>query len=166
MVVIRRGRGGKRREVPIRRELAQLLRLHVGSRRRADPLFASRQKGSGAVPHVCTRQCVGQVVREVARAARISKRVYPHLLRHTMVTRLLSLGMESTDVQRFLSHEDLAATRRYAETTTALLRRRFDQLTDPAALQVITAVQHQRGDRPPSWRPTSWPALRATAHIC
>jgi len=129
VVVIRRGKGGKRREVPIRRELAQLLQLHLGSRR-AGPLFPSRQKGSGPVPHVLTRQRVGQVVREVARAASISKRVYPHLLRHTMATRLLTWGMEITDVQRFLGHADIATTRRYAETTAALLRRKFDQLTD------------------------------------
>ena len=145
VIVVRRGKGGKRREVPIRRELAQLLQLHLGSRR-VGPLFASRQKGSGPMPHVLTRQRVGQIVREVARAAGITKRVYPHLLRHTMATRLLTLGMEITDVQRFLGHEDLATTRRYAETTAALLRRKFDQLTDPAAHTVIAAVQHRRGD--------------------
>jgi integrase/recombinase XerD len=144
VVIVRRGKGGKRREVPIRRELAQLLQLHIGSKQ-AGPLFPSRQKGSGPAPHVLTRQRVGQIVREVARAAGITKRVYPHLLRHTMATRLLSLGMPITDVQRFLGHEDITTTRRYAETTAALLQRRFDQLTDPAALQVVSAVQHRRG---------------------
>ena len=68
VVVIRRGKGAKRREVPIRRELAQLLQLHLGTRR-AGPLFPSRQRGSGTAPHVLTRQRVGQIVREVARAA-------------------------------------------------------------------------------------------------
>ena len=145
VVVIRRGKGGKRREVPIRRELAQLLQLHIGSRR-AGPLFPSRQKGSGPAPHVLTRQRVGQIVREVAGRPAITKRVYPHLLRHTMATRLLTLGMEITDVQRFLGHEDIATTRRYAETTAAVLRRRFDQLTDPAAHQLVAVVQHRRGD--------------------
>ena len=64
VVTIQHGKGGKRREVPIRRDLAQFLRLHVGTRR-AGPLFASRQQGSGAVPHTLTRQRVGQIVREV-----------------------------------------------------------------------------------------------------
>ena len=91
VVTIRHGKGGKRREVPIRRELAQLLRLHVGARR-AGPLFASRQQGSGPAPHTLTRQRVGQIVRAVAGAAGITKRVYPHLLRHTVATRLLALG--------------------------------------------------------------------------
>ena len=82
VIAIHRGKGGKHRDVPIRRDLAQLLRLHIGTRR-AGPLFASRQEGSGPTPYVLTRQRVGQIVRAVAVAAGISKRVYPHLLRHT-----------------------------------------------------------------------------------
>jgi integrase/recombinase XerD len=145
VITIRRGKGDKLREVPIRRELAQLLRLHVGSRR-AGPLFASRQRGSGPMPHVLTRQRVGQVVRAVAVAAGIKKRVYPHLLRHTVATRLLALGMDITDLQRFLGHESISTTRIYAETTAATLQRRFDQLTDPAAHSLVTSIRQQRGD--------------------
>jgi integrase/recombinase XerD len=145
IVVIHRGKGGKRREVPIRRELAQLLRLHVGPRR-AGPLFASRQRGSGPVPHTLTRQRVGQLVREVARSAGIARRVYPHLLRHTVATRLLALGMDITDLQRFLGHESIDTTRHYAETAAATLRRRFDQLTDPTAHALVAGIQRQRGD--------------------
>ena len=145
VITIRQGKGGKRREVPIRRDLAQLLRLHIGARR-AGPLFASRQEGSGPTPHVLTRQRVGQIVRAVAVAAGISKRVYPHLLRHTVATRLLALGMDITDLQRFLGHESIATTRLYAETTAATLQRRFDQLTDPAAHALVSGIRQQQGD--------------------
>ena len=145
VITIRRGKGGKRREVPIRRDLAQLLRLHIGARR-AGPLFASRQQGSGPAPYTLTRQRIGQVVRGVAGAADITKRVYPHLLRHTVATRLLALGMDITDLQRFLGHESITTTRLYAETTAATLQRRFDQLTDPAAHTLIADIRKQRGD--------------------
>ena len=145
VVTIRQGKGGKRREVPIRRDLAQLLRLHIGTRR-AGPLFVSRQEGSGPTPHVLTRQRVGQIVRTAAIAAGISKRVYPHLLRHTVATRLLALGMDITDLQRFLGHESIATTRLYAETTAAMLQRRFDQLTDPTAHVLISGIRQRQGD--------------------
>jgi len=145
VITIHRGKGGKRREVPIRRDLAQLLRLHIGVRR-AGPLFASRQQGSGAAPYTLTRQRVGQIVRGVAGAAGITKRVYPHLLRHTVATRLLALGMDITDLQRFLGHESITTTRLYADTTAATLQRRFDQLTDPAAHTLIAGIRQQRGD--------------------
>jgi integrase/recombinase XerD len=118
--------------------------------RRAGPLFASRQEGSGPTPHVLTRQRVGQIVRAVAVAAGISKRVYPHLLRHTVATRLLALGMDITDLQRFLGHElgheSIATTRLYAETTAATLQRRFDQLTDPAAHALVSGIRQKQGD--------------------
>jgi integrase/recombinase XerD len=145
VITIRHGKGDKRREVPIRRDLAQLLQLHIGARR-AGPLFASRQEGSGAVPHTLTRQRVGQIVRGMASAAGISKRVYPHLLRHTVATRLLALGMDITDLQRFLGHDSIITTRHYAETTAAMLQRRFDALTDPAAHTLVASIRQQRGD--------------------
>ena len=145
VVTIHQGKGAKRREVPIRRELAQLLRLHIGTRR-AGPLFASRQEGSGPTPHMLTRQRVGQIVRDVARAATITKRVYPHLLRHTVATRLLALGMDITDLQRFLGHESIVTTRLYAETTAATLQRRFDALTDPAAHTLVSSIRQRQGD--------------------
>ena len=84
VITIRRGKGSKHREVPIRRELAQLLRLHIGTPGGA---VVRQPAGSGSIPYMLTRQRVGQVVREVACAARITKRVYPHLLRHTVAAR-------------------------------------------------------------------------------
>src|SRR5208283_4975337 len=145
VVTIRQGKGGKRREAPIRRDLAQLLRLHIGTRR-AGPLFVSRQEGSGTTPHVLTRQRVGQIVRGVATAAGITKRVYPHLLRHTVATRLLALGMDITLLQRFLGHESITTTRHYAETTAATLQRKFDALTDPGAHDLVVGIRRKRGD--------------------
>ena len=150
VITIQRGKGSKRREVPLRRELTQLLRLHIGSRR-AGPLFPSRERGIGLMPYVMARQRVGQLVREVARAAGITKRVYPHLLRHTVATRLLARGMDITDLQRFLGHESITTTRHYAETTAATLQRRFDALTDPGAHELVAGIRRQRGAEAALW---------------
>ena len=146
VVTITDGKGGKRREVPIRRELAQLLQTHIG-RRRSGPLFRSRQRGSGPHPYTYTRQRIGQMVREVARAAGLRKRIYPHLLRHTMATKLLNLGLGIADVQRFLGHDDIATTQVYAVTSVATLRRKFDQVTDPHGQALIEQIHRSQGER-------------------
>ena len=143
-ITVESGKGAKRREIPIRAELARLLSMHIGTRR-AGPLFLSRQKGTSG-SRTYTRQRIGQMVREVARDAGITKRLYPHLLRHTMATRLLALGMDITDIQKFLGHEDIGATRIYAETSLAMLRRKFDQVTDRAGADRLGTVRTRHGD--------------------
>ena len=144
MIVIENGKGGKRREVPIRTELARLLSMHIG-KRRSGPLFVSREKGAGGL-RVYSRQRIGQIVREIAREAGIGKQIYPHLLRHTMATRLLAIGMDIADIQKFLGHADISATRIYAETSIAMLRRKFDQVADPAGCDLLGTVRDRHGE--------------------
>ena len=146
LIVIQRGKGGKRREVPLRRELAQLLQVHIGQRR-AGPLFQSRQRGTGPMPYVYTRQRIGQLVRTVARDAGIRKRVYPHLLRHTVATKLLGLGLDIADVQRFLGHDDISTTQIYARTSSAALRKKFDLVTDPDGQALIQELRQHHGEQ-------------------
>jgi integrase/recombinase XerD len=40
------------------------------------------------------------------------------------------------------------ASLRVTITTAAMLQRRFDQLTDPAAHALVAAIRQQRGDEP------------------
>ena len=141
-----KGKGNRRREVPIRRELARLLEAHVKDRK-AGPLFKSREQGSGPIPYMYTRQRVGQIVRSVAREADIQKRIYPHLLRHTVATKLLNQGMDIADVQKFLGHEDISTTRIYATTSIRALRQTFDQVTNPTGQGLVRQIQQNRGDR-------------------
>lgn len=123
LITIHKGKGGRRREVPIREDLAKQLKIHI-TNRKAGPLFKSRQK-----PYQYTRQRIGQIVRDVAQKANISKRIYPHLLRHTVATKLLNMGMDIAEVQKFLGHQDIATTQLYAVMQTATLRKKFDAIT-------------------------------------
>lgn len=136
LITIHNGKGGKRREVPIREELAKQLKIHI-DKRKAGPLFKSRQK-----PFKYTRQRIGQIVKGVAQKAAIEKRIYPHLLRHTVATKLLNLGMGIAQVQKFLGHEDIATTQLYAVMNTATLRKRFDAVTVQPVRDMLYQIQH------------------------
>lgn len=138
LITIHKGKGGKRREVPIREDLAKQLKIHIG-KRKAGPLFKSRQK-----PYKYTRQRIGQIVRSIAQKAVIKKRIYPHLLRHTVATKLLNLGMGIAEVQKFLGHEDIATTQLYAIMETSTLRKKFDAITAQPIRDLLYQIEQLR----------------------
>lgn len=66
------------------------------SQRRTGPVFQSRQGG------LYSKRRIQQIVREVAKRAGITRRVYPHLLRHTVAQHLADRGMPEELLQKFL----------------------------------------------------------------
>jgi integrase/recombinase XerD len=123
---IRHGKGGKERSVPLLPALAQELRTHLGHRR-AGFLFETRS-ASGF-----TARRVQQIVAEVAKAAGITKRVHPHLLRHSVAQTLLDGGMSLEEVQRFLGHARLQTTEIYAMSTPAAIATSYRRALAEAA---------------------------------
>lgn len=137
LITIQKGKGAKRREVPIRKELANQLKIHIQNRK-TGPLFQSRQK-----PYKYTRQRIGQIVRHIAQKAEITKRIYPHLLRHTVATKLLNLGMGIAEIQKFLGHEDIATTQLYAVMDTTTLRKKFDSITAQPVRDLLYQIEQK-----------------------
>lgn len=103
------------RYVPVLPTLAQELRTHLNGRR-SGYLFETNRNDRYSV------RTVQAVVKAEARQAGIEKRVYPHLLRHSIATILLDSGEVPIDqVQKFLGHLHLATTQIYAETSIRAL---------------------------------------------
>ena len=103
------------RYVPVLPTLAQELRTHLNGRRRGY-LFETNRNDRYSV------RTVQSVVKSEAREAGIDKRVYPHLLRHSIATILLDSGEVPIDqVQKFLGHLQLSTTQIYAETSIRAL---------------------------------------------
>jgi integrase/recombinase XerD len=108
-------KGQANRSVPILPTLAQELRTHLQGRRQGY-LFESNRHTRYAVRTVQT------MVQRCARAAGITRRVHPHLLRHSIATILLDSGLVPIDqVRKFLGHLHLSTTQIYAETSVRAL---------------------------------------------
>jgi integrase/recombinase XerD len=103
------------RYVPVLPALAQELRTHLNGRRHGY-LFETNRNDRYSV------RTVQSIVKSEAREAGIEKRVYPHLLRHSIATILLDSGEVPIDqVQKFLGHLQLSTTQIYAETSIRAL---------------------------------------------
>lgn len=118
MILIHKAKGGKSRYVPIMPDLAQELRTHLGDRG-VGYLFESNRN----LPYSARR--VQQIVKAKAEKAKIKKRVYPHLLRHSVATTLLERGMPIEQIQKFLGHTKLETTQVYAESTTEMIKESY-----------------------------------------
>jgi integrase/recombinase XerD len=114
-VTVREGKGKKDRIVPILPALADELATYRGHRA-TGPLFLTRTWTR------FSQRRVEQIVHDLAAGAGLTKRVYPHLMRHTVAQLLLEGGMPLEQVQRFLGHASIKTTQIYAESTAAMIR--------------------------------------------
>lgn len=118
MLLIEKGKGGKSRYVPILPELAQELSTHLGNRKTGYLFETNRHTAYSP-------RRVQQIVKAVAERAKITKRMYPHLLRHSVATTLLERGMPIDQIQKFLGHSKLETTQIYAESTTEMIKESY-----------------------------------------
>ncbi len=120
MILIAKAKGGKSRYIPILPELAQELRTHLGDRT-TGYLFETIR----CQPYSPHR--IQQIVKETAAEAKITKRVYPHLLRHSVAMTLLERGMPLEQIQKLLGHSKLETTQIYAKSTPEMIKASYQR---------------------------------------
>ena len=69
-----------------------------------------------------TPRSIERLVKHYAIIAGISKKVTPHVIRHSFATDLLSNGADIRSVQMMLGHANIATTQIYTHITDAQLR--------------------------------------------
>jgi integrase/recombinase XerD len=119
------GKGRKQRITPLTAGTAHLLRAWLAERHGApaDSLFPTR-RGTRLSQDALERL----VAKHAAVAARTcatlhSKRVSPHVTRHSAAMRLINAGVDVTTVALWLGHQNLATTQIYIHADLALKER-------------------------------------------
>ena len=129
------GKGSKERMLPLGRTALKYLEryLHVvrpqllhGKPEAAKELFVTSWGGA------MTRQRVNELIEEYDKSAGITKRVTPHMLRHSFATHLLNNGTDLRVVQELLGHADISTTQIYTHLDMERLREVYDK-THPRA---------------------------------
>ncbi len=123
------GKRRKERLIPLGKKAKEALTLWL---KEARPEFAAAPRleqvfiGQKGTP--LTRQHVWLEIKRWARLAGISKKVYPHIFRHSFATHLLAGGADLRVVQDLLGHSDIVTTQRYTQVNKGNLVKLFRQL--------------------------------------
>lgn len=118
------GKGGHERTIPLNEEVVHILRqyrLARGSVKLQEAFFRSREGGA------LSRNAVYERVRRYGGKARITKRVFPHQLRHTFATELIKRGVNLVTVRDLLGHRLVTSTQIYIHLTAQDLRHAADR---------------------------------------
>lgn len=122
-----RGKGEKVRVVFISDEARMAVKEYLKKRTdMSDALFvniARTPKGkTGKMPSRLTSRSIERIIKQYGVKAGISKKVTPHVIRHSFATDLLSNGADLRSVQMLLGHANIATTQIYTHVTDKALR--------------------------------------------
>jgi len=119
LLYVRRGKGRKRRVIPLSGRVAEGLR-HYQKRDRWR--WANDFTGKAYLLNDRGRRMRGNTISKhlawLVKEAKVNKNITPHGLRHAVATHLLARGMELERVRDFLGHQHLETTQLYTRVKT------------------------------------------------
>lgn len=117
-----RGKGEKVRVVFLSEDAKSAIKKYLENRKdMEEPMFlqsSNRKSESNRL----TPRSIERIVKQYAIASGISRKVTPHVIRHSFATDLLSNGADIRSVQMMLGHANIATTQVYTHVTDAQLR--------------------------------------------
>jgi integrase/recombinase XerD len=116
LVLVRQGKGGKDRYVPLADRTLQLLREYWQLGRSRPWLFPARHRPTSLSP-----TSLQKTFKAVVRQSSLPKDASLHTLRHSYATHLLERGVSLRVIQELLGHKSPSTTARYTHLTAPTL---------------------------------------------
>lgn len=121
-----RGKGDKVRVVFLSEAAKNAVRAYLKVRTDMEPaLFVSavrKAETKKRIPTRLTPRAIELLIKTYAAKAGITKKVTPHVMRHSFATDLLNNGADIRSVQQLLGHASITTTQIYTHVTDAHLR--------------------------------------------
>lgn len=116
------GKGSRERTVFVTDlTLLKRLRRHVAKRQKISPTHGRLFVNQRGLP--LTTSAFRTHLRKASDASKVTKRITPHMLRHTAATLLLEEGVDIRVVQRLLGHQSISTTEIYTHVADMTLRK-------------------------------------------
>lgn len=120
------GKGGKRREVPLKGEVIDSVKEYLDGERRANKFACSEYLILTNRSPKMDRDAVNRVLKKIE--SKLIIRMHPHKFRHTFCTRLLKRGVELTIVAKLAGHSSIQTTASFYINTSSKDKREAVEL--------------------------------------
>lgn len=117
-----RGKGGKWRIVFLSSSAKEWLKKYLTKRTDLENWLFIRHLQSSPVLSPLTPRSVQRLVKKYAKMAGLTKKITPHVLRHSFGTDLLRAGADLRSVQALLGHRSITTTQIYTHVTDKHLK--------------------------------------------
>jgi site-specific recombinase XerD len=125
------GKGNKTRLCPLWTSTASTLKTLVAGRTGVDPVFLNRRR-EGITRfgiYALVKRCAAQAARRVPSIR--TKRVSPHVIRHTTAVHLLRAGVDINTIRAWLGHVSIDTTNIYAEVDLEMKAKALSECSIP-----------------------------------
>lgn len=119
-----KGKGNKERTVYFSVRAKLMLQAYIEARRGGAALFTSHRTPYGPMG----ARAIQKLIQKIGERAQESRRIHPHLMRHTFATDALNRGMDITVIQRLLGHTDPKTTLIYAELSSRTIQYEYERV--------------------------------------
>ncbi|KKB44657.1 tyrosine recombinase XerC [Bacillus thermotolerans] len=126
-VLLVRGKGNKERYVPFGYFAHEAAQEYIATARsflvkdtEPHPFLFVNHRGKPLTP-----RGIRYVLNKLMEKASLTRKIHPHMLRHTFATHLLNNGADLRTVQELLGHEHLSSTQVYTHVTKEHLRKTY-----------------------------------------
>jgi len=129
------GKGNEEREATLTNEAIKILKSYLKTRNlwkgnKGKAVFLSRS-GSRI-----TKMNIQRNIERYGKEAGITKKVTPHMLRHSIATHFLNNGMDIRRIQGFLGHKSLASTQIYTSLISDKQKEEINRLHPQNKMEV------------------------------
>lgn len=122
VIIVRAGKGGDDRAIPIRDELVVDLQKVIGDRETGYLLTSSYKQQKWGM------QSFNMVFRlHIKNCGLVGAGVTPHILRHTFATHLAWAGVDIATIRDLMGHKEIRTTNQYLHSSPGLLRAAIDK---------------------------------------
>lgn len=123
------GKGNKERIIPIGKEAIHWIKVYLARVRptQSHGIASRNQLFLNRFGKRFSRMGMWKLIQKYVRQANITRRVYPHIFRHSFATHLLENGADLRAVQEMLGHVDISTTQIYTHLSSQYIRQIYKE---------------------------------------